>query len=101
MSRSLVIRPEAESDIIDAAVWYENREIGLGLEIAGEIQSAIQRAVDHPRAHTLLRRNPEVHRVLAQRFPYRVFYIVSPESIVIFAVLHASRHDRNARERIS
>ena len=26
MNRRLIIRPEAESDIIDAAVWYESRE---------------------------------------------------------------------------
>jgi plasmid stabilization system protein ParE len=100
MSRRLIVRPEAESDIINAALWYESRVAGLGLEVTGEIRAAIERAIKHPRAHLLLRKQPEVHRLLAQRFPYRVFYIVRSDAIVIFAVLHAARHDRKWQERL-
>lgn len=100
MNRRLIIRPEAESDIIDAAVWYESRDAGLGFEVMVEIRAAITRAVDHPRAHMLLRKHPEIHRVLARRFPYRIFYIVRSDAIVIFAVLHVARHDRKWQQRI-
>jgi toxin ParE1/3/4 len=100
MTRRLIIRPEAESDIIDAAVWYESREAGLGYEVMVEIRAAIKRAVDYPRAHMLLRKLPEVHRVLARRFPYRVFYIVRSDAVVVFAVLHVARHDRKWQIRI-
>ena len=31
MSRRLIVRPEAEADITDAAVWYDSRDPGLGL----------------------------------------------------------------------
>lgn len=100
MNRRLIIRPEAESDIIDAAVWYESREAELGFEVAAEIGAAIKRAVEYPGAHMLLRKYPEVHRALARRFPYRIFYIVRSDAIVIFAVLHAARHDRKWQQRI-
>lgn len=100
MNRSLIIRPEAESDIIDAAVWYESRGAGLGFEVTAEVRAAIKRVVEYPRAHMLLRKHPEVRRVLAQRFPYRIFYIVRSDAIVIFAVLHATRHDRKWQQRI-
>lgn len=33
MNRRLIVRPEAEADITDSAVWYETRETGLGLEL--------------------------------------------------------------------
>lgn len=78
MNRRLIIRPEAESDIINAAVWYESREVGLGFEVATEIRAAIKRAVEYPMGHMLLRKHPEVHRVLAQRFPYRIFTSYGP-----------------------
>lgn len=100
MSRRLIVRPEAESDMVEAAVWYEGREIGLGIEVTAEIHAAIKRALEYPRAHLLLRRVPEVHRVLAQRFPYRVFYIVRPDAIVVFAALHTARHDLEWQQRI-
>lgn len=33
MNRQLIVRPEAEADIADAAVWYDSREPGLGLAL--------------------------------------------------------------------
>ena len=100
MSRRLIVRPEAEADITEAALWYEDREAGLGLELTSEIGAAIERAIENPLIHLQLRRRPEVRRVLARRFPYRVFFIVRQDVIVIFAVLHAARHDRQWRQRL-
>lgn len=51
MSRRLIVRPQAEADITEAALWYENREAGLGLELTGEVRNAIGRAVQNPLLH--------------------------------------------------
>ena len=100
MSRRLIVRPEAESDITDAAIWYESRASGLGLDLVSEIQASIARALNDPEGFPRLRDNPPVRRVLTRRFPYRVFFIVRPDALVVFAVLHAARHDRTWRGRI-
>ena len=94
MDRQLIVRQEAEADIANAALWYDNREPGLGLEFLYEVNSAIVRALKNPEAFTRVRRNPTVRRVLTRRFPYRVFFIVRTDAIIIFSVLHAARHDR-------
>ena len=94
MNRRLIIRAEAETDISDAAVWYDDRARGLGLELISEVQSAIARVLKNPEAFTRVRLNPVVRRVLTRRFPYRIFFIARLEAIVVFAVLHAARHDR-------
>ena len=99
MNRQLIVRPEAEADITDAALWYDGREPGLGLELVSEVHSAISRALKNPDSLTRVRRNPMVRRVLTRRFPYRVFFIVRPDAIVVFAVLHAARHDRVWKRR--
>ena len=95
MTRRLIIRPEAESDILNAAVWYEGRETGLGFEVIADIRTAIELALEYPQAQMLLMKDPEVHRILAKRFPYRIFYIVRSDAIVVFSMLHARRHDQN------
>src|SRR2546422_3321588 len=100
MSRRLIIREEAEADITEAALWYEEHETGLGLELATEVQAAIRRAVGNPSGYLRLRKRPEVRRVLARRFPYRIFYVVRSEAIVVFAVIHAARHDRQWKRRL-
>ena len=100
MSRRLIVRLEAEADITEAALWYDEREAGLGLELTLEVRAAIGRAVEKPLLYLLLRRRPEVRRVLARRFPYRIFFIVRDDAIAVFAVIHAARHDRHWRERL-
>ena|ERR1044071_6618449 len=99
MNRQLIVRPEAEADLADAAVWYDSRESGLGLELVSEVHSAISRALKNPESFTRVRQNPKVRRVLTRRFPYRVFFIVRPDAIVVFAVLHAAQHDRAWKQR--
>jgi toxin ParE1/3/4 len=94
MNRRLIIRQEAEADLTAAATWYENQERGLGLELLVEVYSAIARALKNPESFTRVRRHPPVRRVLTRRFPYRVFFIVRTDAMIIFAVLHAARHDR-------
>ena len=100
MSRRLIVRAEAEADITEAAVWYDEREAGLGLELMLEARAAIGRALENPLLHLLLRRRPEVRRVLARRFPYRIFFVVRDDAIIVFAVIHAARRDRRWRERL-
>jgi len=100
MNHRLIVRGEAEADITDAALWYDERERGLGLELVLEIRAAIRRAVKDPLHFFLLRRRPEIRRVLVRRFPYRIFFIVRKDAIVVFAVLHAARHDRYWQERL-
>jgi plasmid stabilization system protein ParE len=100
MSRRLIVRPEAEGDITEAALWYDGREAGLGVELTIEVHAAIRRAVENPLLYLLLRKHPEVRRVLSRRFPYRIFFIVRDDAIVVFAVIHAARHDQHWRERL-
>ena len=99
MNRRLIIRPEAEADLTDAALLYDSREPGIGLELLSEVNSAIARVLNNPDSFTRVRRNPPIRRVLIRRFPYRVFYINRRDSIVVFAVLHAARHDRIWKHR--
>ena len=99
MNRRLIVRPEAEADITNGAVWYESRESGLGLDLISEVHSAIARALKNPESFTRVRRNPTVRRVLTRRFPYRVFFIDRTDAIVIFAVIHVARDDRVWKRR--
>jgi toxin ParE1/3/4 len=100
MSRRLIVRDEAEADITEAALWYDEREAELGLELTLEVRAAIRRAVENPLLYLMKRRRPEVRRILARRFPYRIFFIVRDDAIVVFAVVHAARHDRHWRGRL-
>ncbi len=98
--RRLIVRPEAEADINKAAIWYASRESELGLELLADIQRSIMLALHNPQAFLCIRKSPEVRRVLVKKFPYRIFYTLKSDLLVVFAVLHAARHDRVWRHRL-
>ncbi|HEX7480164.1 MAG TPA: type II toxin-antitoxin system RelE/ParE family toxin [Polyangiales bacterium] len=94
--KRLHIRPEAELDIIEAAVWYENERANLGFEFEAELGSIYQRIVEQPRQFPV--QGLEVRRALFTRFPYGVFFKEREEEIVIIGVFHHHRAPE-ARQR--
>ena len=51
MSRSLIVEPEAEIDILDGYRWYEYREEGLGSRFVAELESAFDRMAENPMSY--------------------------------------------------
>ena len=42
MSFSLVIRPDAEADLVEACLWYEEQRAGLGIELLNRVEAALE-----------------------------------------------------------
>jgi toxin ParE1/3/4 len=72
VTRQLHTRDEAELDVIDAVVWYENQRIGLGSEFLTELDSAMSRMADKPLSFPKIK--DYIRRVLLHRFPYSVYF---------------------------
>lgn len=96
MTWSVVFNPRVESDMLQAAAWYEGKRPGLGDEFLDEVIVVWRSLADNPllgaRKHPIrnLRwRYPE-------KFPYRVLYEINEAErrVVVLAVLHAARHPR-------
>lgn len=100
MIYSLEIRPDALADILEAATWYEDREPGLGLDFARTIREVIGKLPENPLARRLRNRRWNVRWFLPPRFPYRIFYQVEGELIIVIAVLHSARHDHHWKARV-
>ena len=42
MNPQFIIRPEAEADMAEACVWYEDRKAGLGHEFLAEVRQGLR-----------------------------------------------------------
>jgi toxin ParE1/3/4 len=102
MSYRLNIRLPAEADVVEAAQWNNERQPGLGEKFLRlrEVDQAIARVVENPLAFPVIRRRHEVRRVLTQRFPYRIFFSLKGDTVVVHAVLHGHRDDRHWKGRL-
>ena len=99
MTYRLIIREEAEADLVDAVGRYENERPNLGIEFLTEARRVIHNAVANPFLYPAISRRPQAHRALTHRFPYRVFYRIRHGAVIVFAVLHAKRSDAAWKER--
>ena len=99
MIRRVIVRPAALEDIAKAATWYDAQSPGLGLDLTDEIIRAIHRARESPELFRILRSRDGMRRVLTDRFPYRVFFTVTTDTLHVHAVLHGARHDTHWRSR--
>jgi len=89
MTLKVVVRPAARAGFDDAALWYDERQAGLGTQFVGEIDRAIDLAAKHPDRYPI--KHEAIRCVRVRRFPYSVFHLAETEQIVILAVFHASR----------
>ncbi len=97
MTRHVVFRRAATIELYAALDWYEAQRRGLGDQLLGEVEQAVQRAAGDPDRYPEVR--PGVRRALCRRFPFAVFYRVRDESLIVIAVFHARRDPRQLTRR--
>ena len=85
----LLVRPEAERDLAAARDWYDEKRPGLGDTFLDEVADAINGLALNPQLLRLFYRN--FRRLLLRRFPYKVFYRVIGDRVVIFRVIHSKQ----------
>jgi toxin ParE1/3/4 len=88
----VIVRPKTEVDLQEAWAWYESRRAGLGNEFLIEVRAAIRVLEAYPE------RRPFYYlgfrRLITGRFPYKLFYRVEGERVIVFRILHAKRDHR-------
>ena len=89
MSRSVVFRPEARTELTLAWAWYEEKRQGLGDELVVCVEAAIASAARDPHLHRRVR--GEVRRALVRRFPYGLFFVADGDELLVLAIAHDRR----------
>jgi plasmid stabilization system protein ParE len=86
---ALIWHEDAEVELSQAALYYEERGEGLGDRFLDEIDAVVARFQVAPEAPRIFDKGCRKARL--ERFPYAVIYRVMEDSIQIIAVMHSSR----------
>ncbi len=95
--KSIEIRAEAELDIIEVALWYENERAGLGAEFSDEVEKVVARIAENPLMFQ--ERDLGTRMAMVERFPYGVYFFDEAEKVTLFGVLHLHRHPETWKQR--
>jgi toxin ParE1/3/4 len=93
-----VFHPDAEVEITEAAQYYEVHKPGLGSDLIGEVERALDQILTNPEASQRIGRR--VRRKILWRFPYNLIYAVYPDRIRIVACAHQKRRPFYWRKRL-
>jgi len=81
--------PDAEAEMIDAAVWYESQQADLGKRYLSAVQDALNRIEINPLLFPVV--EADVRRCLTKTFPFGVLFRIKPNLIAVMAVMHLHR----------
>lgn len=90
----LVTEAEAEVELEDAALWYEEQSEGLGERFLAAVAATVQGIREFPRLGAQVPYVSEdlgIRRMPVRRFPYQVVYLVSANAIHVLAIAHDRR----------
>ena len=85
----VVIHPEAEQELEEAALWYEERQSGLGDEFLNAFEAILRRVVSEPARWRFFQK--ENRKLNFRRFHYAIVYSLKGEFLYVKAVMHLHR----------
>jgi toxin ParE1/3/4 len=100
MTYALIVRAEAEADLLQAADWYEVRREGLGTVFLEEVNRLLESIRRNPHQFKIRYKKHKLRWGLVNRFPYKIVYLLQQETVHVIAVTHAARHRSAWKKRI-
>ena len=94
-----ILHPAASEELGEAAVFYEEREPGLGEAFLQEFLSAVEKVLEHPQRWPI--REYGFRKIGLRRFRHNVRYIERQDNLYIIAVPHSSRKPGYWKQRTS
>lgn len=92
------IARSAEADLLNGFMFYERQQAGIGTyfldSLYADIDSLMLYAGLHPKPHGRL------HRMLARRFPFAIYYDLRGDAATVVAVLDCRQNPASIVKRI-
>jgi plasmid stabilization system protein ParE len=88
---------EAEDDMLEAYIWYEQQQEGLGEEFLESLDEARLSIIRNPATYPM--RYKKVRAFLVNRFPYLILYALERKNINVISVFNTSRDPQVWKKR--
>lgn len=90
---NLYFHPDAETELVEAAIYYANVRPGLGESFISEMERATELIAGRPEIGVLVA-DQNIRRISVRRFPYSLIYRVLSDRIRVLAISHHKRQPR-------
>ncbi|TDQ18520.1 ParE-like toxin of type II ParDE toxin-antitoxin system [Algoriphagus boseongensis] len=88
MKYSLIIKPEAETDIRDIFEWYESKVPGLGEYFLSDLEEKFEKVILEPKGYQFHHQN--FRFAFLKKFPVSIHFKIEGNRVYVFGVLSTS-----------
>jgi toxin ParE1/3/4 len=99
VSREVHFGAEAQVELEEAMLWYEQQSDGLGGALLDAVDATLLRVLELPFSFPGVTGAPGVQRALVAGFPYGLVFVTSDDRVTVLAVAHAKRRPLYWRRR--
>lgn len=96
--RTVVVLAEAAEDLLQAGVFYDEQQPGIGDYCIDSLLADIESLALY---HGIHRRHLGLYRMLAHRFPFGIYYRETEQETQVLAVLDLRRNPSWIRKELS
>ncbi|MCY1663682.1 MULTISPECIES: type II toxin-antitoxin system RelE/ParE family toxin [Chryseobacterium] len=89
MIYELIIQEEAGLEILEAYIYYENAQKGLGEKFMKQLNKYFVRIQNHPK-HFEIKKN--YREAFVQKFPYLIIFDIIDNKIIILSVFNTHQN---------
>ena len=87
---SYFFHPAAEAEHLESVAFYESKQPGLGAVYLAEFENVMKRVCEGPDRYPI-EMEPDIRRILMNRFPFSVLYREKDGIVQVLAVAHQRR----------
>jgi len=91
----LIIRKEAALEIVEASIYYESQQMGLGKRFLNHLQTFFNRIQKYPE-HFPQKRKP-YREAFIKQFPYLIIYEFTEDKIIVYSVFNTWQNPTKIR----
>ncbi len=98
MVYKIIIKPIVFLDAEEAVIYYEKQIAGLGKKFYNQLLLSLIDIQLKPFTHSFVKE--PVRRSIVLKFPYKIYYIISVDTIFILGISHAKRSNAFVKKRV-
>ena len=87
----LEIKEEANLEIIDAYLYYESKQLGLGETFLEQLELYFKRITENPK-HFEVKNN--YRETYIRKFPYLIIFRIEEEKVIVYSVFNTSQNPK-------
>ncbi len=92
MDYNIIILPAAEKDTIEALIFYESQQVGLGDRFLNSLEESYKKLSHTPHYYSYIDSKNDLRDIKIKNFPFVIIYQIVEDRVLVLRVFNTNRN---------